>query len=305
MLGEVHHGRLALLVEDPDLALGIPDEEHAVAERVVTVPFLEVEQGPLVLGDQIEEPLLGVLLLRGFVGVEVALGGRSVEQMLGPGDVIRPLVTTADTLPATFTHRVVQPARLAVLDERFIAAARRWPGLLLALHERLGLQERQLFVNAAASKQRRAEDRLLAVLWQLADQWGRVTADGVVLPIHVSHAMLGRLTGSQRPTVTLALASLAQDGHLRRAADDRMVLAPDSWRVLDPNRAARPRTAPAVPAARGIDQVALLKRVAALQASFEDRVRDVDQILAASRVASDRNMETRRRLRDRRDATAA
>ena len=49
----------------------------------------------------------------------------------------------------------------------------------------------------------RVESRVLAILWHLADVFGSVNADGVLVPLKLTHERLGRLVGAQRPTVTL------------------------------------------------------------------------------------------------------
>jgi CRP/FNR family transcriptional regulator, cyclic AMP receptor protein len=66
---------------------------------------------------------------------------------------------------------------------------------------------------------RHAPTRLLLTLWHLADRWGRVTPDGVVLRLPLTHQLLAQLTCLQRPTVSSALSQLAADGRLTRRTD--------------------------------------------------------------------------------------
>jgi len=60
----------------------------------------------------------------------------------------------------------------------------------------------------------------MALMWLLAESWGRVTPAGIRLPLSLSHEVLGGLIGSRRPTVTLALTKLAEQGSLTRQDDD-------------------------------------------------------------------------------------
>ena len=62
---------------------------------------------------------------------------------------------------------------------------------------------------------RHAESRLLLLLWHLAERWGRVTRDGVLLPMRLTHRTIGHLIGAQRPTVTLAVGQLVATGAIR------------------------------------------------------------------------------------------
>lgn len=58
--------------------------------------------------------------------------------------------------------------------------------------------------------------RLLLLLWHLADRWGRVTPDGVRIPLRLRHGMLAELLAVRRPSATAALQQLISDGLVRR-----------------------------------------------------------------------------------------
>jgi CRP/FNR family transcriptional regulator, cyclic AMP receptor protein len=84
------------------------------------------------------------------------------------------------------------------------------------------------------------EDRLHAMLWLLAERWGRVTPEGVTLPLRLTHELLGQLVGAKRPTVSLAMKELEARGAVRRRLDG-------AW-LLDPSVAGPPRQ-PSTPVA--------------------------------------------------------
>jgi hypothetical protein len=89
----------------------------------------------------------------------------------------------------------------------------------------------------------------------LADRWGRVTLDGVVVPVRLTHDMIGRLVGAHRPSVTTALSELSRAGRISRL--------PDGWLLRgDPPSAAiaRPTPAPrrAQAALRAVDAASVL-----------------------------------------------
>jgi CRP/FNR family cyclic AMP-dependent transcriptional regulator len=123
---------------------------------------------------------------------------------------------------------------VAVLDERFAASARRWPGLSTVVYERLAEQLDDTAVRAAIVGLPRIEERVLALFWQLADRWGVVTPDGIVVRLALTHAMIGELVGAQRPTVSLALQALAEAGDLRRATPSTWALSRASHAKLEP-----------------------------------------------------------------------
>jgi DNA-binding transcriptional MocR family regulator len=57
---------------------------------------------------------------------------------------------------------------------------------------------------------------VLSILWHLAERWGRMTLDGVALPLTLSHRLLAQLIGARRPTVSTALGQLAARGEVVR-----------------------------------------------------------------------------------------
>ena len=66
----------------------------------------------------------------------------------------------------------------------------------------------------------------MAVMWLLAEFWGRVTPFGTRLQISLSHELLAGLVGARRPTVTLALGKLAERGSLIRHENEWLILEP-------------------------------------------------------------------------------
>jgi CRP/FNR family transcriptional regulator, cyclic AMP receptor protein len=73
------------------------------------------------------------------------------------------------------------------------------------------------------------ESRLLALFWHLAEDWGRQTTDGVLVPLRLSHRLIGELVGARRPTVSTAPAKLAREGRLTRRDDASWLLVDDAF----------------------------------------------------------------------------
>jgi hypothetical protein len=68
------------------------------------------------------------------------------------------------------------------------------------------------------------EKRLVALLWHLAERWGRATTDGVALDIQLTTELVGRLAGTSRAFVHGALGLAEQSGDLQRRDDGTWVL---------------------------------------------------------------------------------
>jgi CRP/FNR family cyclic AMP-dependent transcriptional regulator len=207
-----------LLREDPDLADAIPFQirQRAIAECVAPVACLRrgrwTGQQPYVSDDAIGLLVLGGLLIR-RVGIDSRFGA----ELLGQGDLLRPW---QDNDPPSTMHqvtrwRVLQPTRLAVLDQRVAQRLARYPELTGRLAGRALQRSRALAVNVAIIHQPRVDVRLHMLFWHLAGRWGHVRADGIILRLGLTHTVLAELVAARRPTVTVALSELANQGLVR------------------------------------------------------------------------------------------
>jgi CRP-like cAMP-binding protein len=230
-------GGIALFDAEPAFERDIPQDELSLARRVAVLPRVEVPAGPWEIGPPSEhgEGTFALLVVSGVLMRDVMLGDRVSTQLLGPGDVVDPWHDDHDAL-VPVEHRWVasDTTQLAVLEERFVTVARRWPGVMTALHARTAEQAERATVQMAICQLPRIEERLVAVLWLLAERWGRATGAGIVVPLQLTHEALGRLAGAQRPTVSLALRDLADDGAVGRRADGAWILREGTQSALRP-----------------------------------------------------------------------
>jgi hypothetical protein len=223
---------------DPDL-LDELAPAHARAAWHLGVAESEVlPEGPwLPPGrEQLGSGALGLLVLEGVLMRTVGLDGRQAPELVGAGDLLRPWEADAVSgfVELDVSWSVIDRATVALLDERFADRVCRVPGLCGALLARSVQRSRWMAFQAALSQIRRAEPRVLLLLWHLADRWGRVTPNGVHIPLRLTHAMLARLVSMRRPTVSSALAALCRSQELVRADDHSWLLTgapPDLERV--------------------------------------------------------------------------
>ena len=158
---------------------------------------------------------IGILVVGGLLAREVRVRNTTSAELLGPGDLIRP---PADDGPAALATpvrtTVLQPVTAALLDASVARVFGRFPELMMASLDRVSAYAERLTVTQAISHLTGVDRRLEALFWHLADRWGKVTPHGVVVPLRLSHRLLGSLVGARRPTVTTALAQLAEDGRV-------------------------------------------------------------------------------------------
>ena len=161
---------------------------------------------------------IGLLVLSGLLIRRVGIAGGFGAELLGQGDLLRPWQGegTESSLSRTTGWRVLEPARLAVLDRAAAARFARYPELTGRLVARTLERARNLATTTAIVHHTRVEVRLQMLFWHLADRWGRVRPDGVIVPLRLTHSMLADLVAARRPSVSTGLAELARRGLVRR-----------------------------------------------------------------------------------------
>ena len=216
-----------VLEVDPDLGTGIePDQVPLARGRAVAPLLVFAERGPWEIDQHSIDGTghLGLLIVDGLIARRVTVGARSGIELLGPGDVLRPWVSSEYAL-ADVNWTVLEPLRIASMDRGFAERVAPWPQIPAAISDRMLLRARVLGFHLAVCHLVTVEERLLMILWHFAERWGRVTPDGVVLRLHLTHELLAGIVGARRPPVTSALSSLAQKNLVRRADDGSWLLA--------------------------------------------------------------------------------
>lgn len=234
-----------VLERDPELGRGIGADQYAVASRHLVARKLLLDPGEWIApwdGEAHTDAHLGVLVLDGLLMRVQRIGTVAAAELLGAGDVLRPWLTghEGSSLPAQARWQVLQPTHVAVLDRRFALVAGRWPEIVSALVERTIQRARFLSFQMAIGNVRRIDARLLLLMWRLADRWGRVTSDGVILPLRLTHGWLANLVGAQRPSVTTALGNLNGAGRIERLEDGSWLLRGNPPDLGEPLFAAGP-----------------------------------------------------------------
>jgi CRP-like cAMP-binding protein len=230
---------VSLIAAWPELLAAVPVAERPLAERVLTAPLVRVSAGGDLSELQAPGPQApaGLLILAGVVLKETRIVGRAAFEVFAEGDVLVARASAAREADSGAVSRYVAHGEvdLVALDGRFREAARRWPGLSDALHETLARQAHRSSMQLAVLHLPRAEDRIVAVLADLGERLGRMTAEGIVFDLKLTHELLGGLAGARRPTVSLGLQRLAADGLVVTDDGRRWLIARDavgSWQRL-------------------------------------------------------------------------
>ncbi len=226
-----------LLDLDPDLAEGMDPRVRFVARRTATVVTFTAGPGELELRRWLATTVggPGLLVLAGALASYTCVLDRVVAELVGRGDLLQRTGSRSDDefLECDSSWSALQPTRFAILDARFADKIRGWPDLTHALLRRAERRATNVAVQRAIAGQPRLEVRLLLLLWHLAARWGKVEPAGIRLPLPLTHLLLGRLVGAERPSVTHALKRLVvagsicggEDGwHLRGTLEENLCL---------------------------------------------------------------------------------
>jgi CRP/FNR family transcriptional regulator, cyclic AMP receptor protein len=225
-----------VLLEDPDLAEGLAPDRRERAVQECIAPMARVRRGQWSgQASAIRKDGIGLLVLEGLLVRRVGVDGRFGAELLGEGDLLRPWQgeDALPTLPRTTGWRVLEPTRMAVLDAQAAHRMARYPELTGRVVERALERSRNLAVNMAIVHHPRTDIRLHMLLWHLADRWGHVRKDGVVLPLRLTHTVLADLVAARRPTVSTTLAELGRRGLVQPVDDGWLLLGEPPGELLE------------------------------------------------------------------------
>jgi hypothetical protein len=305
-----HKDRVPLLDARPELTRHLTPDERA--ELVgASLPVISAGPGYLELDELLDRhKAFGATVVDGLVMGSLRIGRQSGTHLLGPGDLLR---TESEVWPAwlgDLEFRTAAPVQLGLFGNDLLIAVHRWPRIAQGLYASVGDQLHRLTAQLVVCQLPRVEDRVLAILWLLAETWGHVTPGGVRLPLSLTHETLGGLIGARRPTVTLALRKLTDEGALVPQESGWLLLesppepeeapgaiapAPPAEPLLGPwAQAPLPEPEPAMAYAELIETVHRLR---------EQHRSDREQTLARLeriRTTRARMMASRRRIEERR-----
>jgi CRP/FNR family cyclic AMP-dependent transcriptional regulator len=225
------HRAAPLLDLDPDLAQFLDGSRAEAAHRDLLVRVRRLPPGAwntarLTVADAGH---LGLLVLDGVLSRELLAADVISTELVGAGELLRPwqIAPGATLLRVAVRWNVLAEARVAVLDRRLASQLGAYPEIASLLIERMIARTQRMAVSQAIAQLNRVDQRLLTLFWHLAERWGRMTPDGVVIPLTLSHRMLSQLVGARRPTVSTALGDLAKEQKVSRQADGSWLLTGD------------------------------------------------------------------------------
>ncbi len=143
-------------------------------------------------------------------------GKQAVLALVDPGEIFGELTLFEPShTPREEFAEAMETSRLILIPHQEmheLMAAH--PEVSLGVTKLMGLRRRRVERRLKSLLFRSNRDRLVHLLMELAEKYGKPTLEGVVLGIKLSHQDLASIIGSTRETVTVLLGELQQEGQL-------------------------------------------------------------------------------------------
>lgn len=216
-----------LLDADSEMHDGLDPRAIQVARQKLVAEIAVLAPGGVEANALGDAQLL--LILTGFVVRSVRVLDRIALNVLGSGDVM--LLDPSDDAVVSVRSEVrfgaLGEAHVAVLGRSFLRAAAGYPHLDEWLVRKLARQQADLAFQLAVAQIPQLDQRIMALLWRLADRWGVQTVAGAVVPIPLTHKHLAALASVRRTSATKVLGQLAFEERLQPAAGGGWLLPGD------------------------------------------------------------------------------
>ena len=142
-------------------------------------------------------------------------GKQAILAFIEPGELFGELALFAPGEREEYAEAVEASTVILIPGEEIHRLMERHPDISLGITKLMGLRRRRIERRLKYLLFRSNRERLVHLLLELAEIYGRRTEDGIALSIKLSHQDLANVVGSTRETVTVVLGELQAEGFLR------------------------------------------------------------------------------------------
>lgn len=160
----------------------------------------------------------GVLLLaegRVKLGSFTEEGKQTILAFIEPGEIFGELSLMGSSEREEYAESVEKSTIILIPNEAMQQLLTENPSVSLGVTKLFGLRRQRVERRLKYLLFRSNRERLIHLLIELAEQYGKQVADGVELRIKLSHQDLASIIGSTRETVTVVLGELQSEGRLK------------------------------------------------------------------------------------------
>ncbi|MCA9080353.1 MAG: Crp/Fnr family transcriptional regulator [Planctomycetaceae bacterium] len=139
-------------------------------------------------------------------------GKQAILALFEPGDLFGELSLVGENRREEFAEAVTKSTIVAIPRATMEQVMQQNAGLTLAITKLIGFRRRRLERRLRNLLFRTNRERLVALLWELVEQYGTPISEGTLIDIRLSHQDLAGLIGVTRESVTLVLGELQSEG---------------------------------------------------------------------------------------------
>lgn len=156
------------------------------------------------------------LLVRGRVRIYHLTneGKQAILAIVDPGELFGELSLVGEAARDEFAEAMEPSTVVLVPREDIQTLMAECPDVALGVTRLMGMRRQRIERRLKSLLFRSNRERLIHLLVELAEKYGRQTDDGVVIGIKLSHQELASIIGSTRETVTVLLGELQSEGSL-------------------------------------------------------------------------------------------
>ncbi|NOX56426.1 MAG: Crp/Fnr family transcriptional regulator [Planctomycetes bacterium] len=141
-------------------------------------------------------------------------GKEAVLALIEPGELFGELALVEPGQREEFAEAMIPSRVVLIPGEAVRELMEKHPEVSLEVTRLMGLRRRRTERRLKSLLFRSNRERLIHLLLELAEKYGRATSDGLLIDIKLSHQELASIIGSTRETVTVVLGELQAEGYL-------------------------------------------------------------------------------------------
>lgn len=161
------------------------------------------------------EESFGILILDGLIMAQLEVGRAHAGWLVGAEDLLRPWQMRELSLLRDVRWHALTPSRVLRVDRGY-RRLEHDPRFVQKLLDRAARTSHWLFAMSLVISSPSIEDRLLLLFSLWGERWGKVTPAGIWIELPLTHQLIAQMCGARRPTVSIALRSLGEQGVITR-----------------------------------------------------------------------------------------
>lgn len=141
-------------------------------------------------------------------------GKQAVLALVDAGEIFGELAALDNAPREEFAEAMLATTVIMIPSDVLRQTVEEHPSVAFGVTRLLGLRRRRIERRLKSLLFRSNRDRLIHLLLELTEKYGRQTADGVLLTIKLAHQDMASIIGSTRETVTVLLGELQNERHI-------------------------------------------------------------------------------------------